>query len=113
MTQESGKPKVTKFRPKAADLARQVHELAKATENIGWSKHVREQMEARDISDHDVLKVLRTGSIEGDIVSGQAAGEWKCKMVARIKGNRDVGVVTVVCDGKRLWLKTAEWEDLR
>jgi hypothetical protein len=70
-------------------------------------------MDLRDISDHEVLRVLRTGDIKGEIAAGRAAGEWKCKMVARIKGNRDVGVVTIVCDGKRLFLKTAEWEDLR
>ena len=95
------------------EFSRQIRRLALDSANIGWSVHVTEQMERRDIQDIDVLKVLRTGSIEGEIVPGRAAGEWKCKMVARIKGNRDVGVVTVVCDGERLWLKTAEWEDLK
>lgn len=95
------------------DLCRQIRRLALDSANIGWSAHVREQMERRDVQDIDVLKVLRTGSIDGEVVPGRAAGEWKCKMVARIKGNRDVGVVTVVCDGERLWLKTAEWEDLK
>lgn len=102
-----------KLRPRGSDLRGQIQRLALDSGNLGWSDHILEQMEHRSISDHDVLKVLRTGSIEGDIVAGRAAGEWKCKMVANIKGNRSVGVVTVVCDGKRLWLKTAEWEDLR
>jgi len=104
---------VANFRPRADELCRQVRRLAHNTNNIGWSDHILERMEERDISDHQVLTVLRTGDIEGDITPGRSAGEWKCKMVARIKGNRDVGVVTVVCDGKRLWLKTVEWEDLR
>ena len=69
-------------------------------------------MVAREISDADALKVLREGDIEGEIDTGRSIGEWKCKMVARIKGNRDVGVVTVVVNGQRLFVKTVEWEDL-
>lgn len=101
------------FRPKASELRRTVVSLATNTTNVSWSDHALDQMAARDIFDTDVLKVLRTGEIEGEIVPGRSQGEWKCKMVARIKGNRDVGVVTVVCNGNRLFLKTVEWEDLR
>ena len=106
-------PKVAAFRPRSAELTRMIRQLAARTKNIGWSTHVYAQMEAREIREEDVLKVLRTGDIHGDIVSGRSPGEWRAKMVARIKANRDVGVVTVVCDGKRLFLKTAEWEDIR
>jgi hypothetical protein len=113
MTSKPEKSKVTDFRPRPAELRQQIHRLAQSSDNIGWSDHVLKQMDDRDISDHDVLKVLRTGTIEGKITAGRAAGEWKCKMVARIKRNRNVGVVTVVCNSRRLWLKTAEWEDLR
>lgn len=101
------------MRPRVADLRQTVVSLAVETANISWATHALAQMEARDISNHDVLKVLRTGSVKGEIVAGRSPGEWKCKMVARIKGQRDVGVVTVVCNGKRLFLKTVEWEDLR
>lgn len=101
------------FRPRASELARTIRELALDTHNIGWSDHALEQMAYRDISDSEVLRVLRTGDIEGEVSAGRSAGEWKCKMVARIKANRDVGVATVVCDGQRLFLKTVEWEDLR
>jgi len=47
-----------------------------------------------------------------DIEPGKNPGEWKCKMVANIKGNRDVGVATLVVNGQRLFVKTVEWEDL-
>lgn len=33
-------------------------------------------------------------------------------MVARIKGNRDAGVVTLVVESRRLIVLTVEWEDL-
>lgn len=50
--------------------------------------------------------------MEGEIEPGQNAGEWKCKIVAKIKGNREVGVVTIVMRVGRLFIKTVEWEDL-
>jgi hypothetical protein len=113
MKRQQEDPKVADFRPRPADITKSIRHLALDTGNIGWSDHVLEQMEYRDIQDTDVLHVLRTGEIYGDIVSGRSPGEWKCKIVAKIKANRDVGVVTVVCNGQRLFLKTAEWEDLR
>ncbi len=70
-------------------------------------------MEERGISDLDALRVLRRGQIEGDIEAGRSAGEWKCKVVARMTENRDVGVVTIVFSDRRLFIKTVEWEDLR
>lgn len=65
-------------------------------------------MEQRSISDRDALKALTKGCIEGPIEAGKSAGEWKCKMVYRLKASRDVGVVTVVMRNGRLWVKTVE-----
>ena len=70
-------------------------------------------MEERDISDLQALQVLRTGMIEGAIEAGKHKGEWKCKMVAGIRGRREVGVVTICSNGQRLFVKTVEWEDMR
>jgi len=103
---------VAEFRPRADDLKQTISALALDTSKISWSVHAQDQMVDRDISDADALKVLRNGDIEGEIVAGRSKGEWKCKMVTRIKGNRDVGVVTVVVNGQRLFIKTVEWEDL-
>lgn len=105
--------KIVDLRPRVGELEQTIKNLAQDTANISWSKHAQDQMVARDIFDGDALKVLRTGEIDGEIVAGRSVGEWKCKMVARIKGNRDVGVVTVVANSQRLFIKTVEWEDLR
>ena len=112
MSEKPEKRKVQDFRPRVDDLTKQINELAFDTSKVSWSKHAQDQMYERDISDADALKVLRRGDIEGDIVPGRSRGEWKCKMVARIKGNRDVGVATVVVNGQRLFIKTVEWEDM-
>jgi len=34
------------------------------------------------------------------------------KWLPTFKGNRDVGVATLVVNGQRLFVKTVEWEDL-
>jgi len=106
-------PEIVELRPKPGDLEQTVHRLAEDSSNVSWSNHAIDQMLDRSISDLQALKVLRTGLIDlDDIEPGKNPGEWKCKMVANIKGNRDVGVATLVVNGQRLFVKTVEWEDL-
>lgn len=69
-------------------------------------------MEERGISTLDALRVLRDGEIQGGIDAGRSKGEWKCKIIRRMKGTREIGVVTVVSSAGRLYVKTVEWEDL-
>lgn len=113
VSEQSQDSKIADFKPRPGDLANTIRHLAQDSNNVGWSDHAQDQMVSRDILDTQALKVLRTGDIEGEIEAGRSNGEWKCKMVAPIKGNRDVGVVTIVCNGKRLFVKTVEWEDMR
>ena len=113
MTTHPKDQKVVEFRPRIGDLEQTIKNLAQTTSNISWSQHAQDQMVARDISDAEAVKVLRSGFIEGEIEAGKYSGEWKCKMVARIKGNRDVGVATIVVNSQRLYIKTVEWEDIR
>lgn len=40
-------------------------------------------------------------------------GDWKCKVVMRLRGSRDAGVVTVIARGNTLVIVTMEWEDVR
>ena len=75
--------------------------------------HVEGRMELRDIDHMMMFEVLRTGYLEGDIVPGKNPGEWKAKMVKKMKGNRELGVVTIVIRNTRLFIKTVEWEDVR
>ena len=46
------------------------------------------------------------------IETGKKAGDWKCKVTQRIRGSREVGVITVVSTGDKLIIITTEWEDL-
>lgn len=70
-------------------------------------------MDLRDIDDRMMFEVLRTGYLKGSIEPGRKAGEWKVKMCKKMKGQREVGVVTVVIDMSKLFVKTVEWEDSR
>lgn len=64
----------------------QVRLIAANTSLIRWTAHVRDQMCARDITDADVLKILRTGDIEQEPIQGKNDGEWKVKVTRKLSG---------------------------
>ncbi|MCH9694283.1 MAG: DUF4258 domain-containing protein [Gammaproteobacteria bacterium] len=113
MTEEQRPNNILKLTPRVGDLEQTIHGLAEKSENVSWSIHALERMVERDITDLQILRVLRTGMIESEIEAGKNPGEWKCKMVAEIRGRREVGVVTICNNGQRLYVKTVEWEDMR
>ena len=92
------------------EITKRVRELA-ADGKILWADHTFERMEERGIDALMAKRVLLRGDIEGEPEPGKNRGEWKVKLVDRVKANRDVGVVTVVMN-KRLLVTTVEWEDL-
>jgi len=109
---------VRKFVPRPAALERRIRELAQDSRNVRWRSktyetHATARMEWRDITDRMMFDVLRTGYLTGDIEPGKNAGEWKVKMCKQLKGQREVGVVTIVINLERLFVKTVEWEDVR
>jgi hypothetical protein len=104
---------VKEFKPKPSELLKIIRRLAQDSKLVGFGGHSIDRMEQRGITRLDALRVLRTGQIEGDIEAGNAEGEWKCKIVSKLQGSREIGVVTIVANGRRLFVKTVEWEDLR
>jgi len=111
MAQQPPGKTIAQFRPRPAYLLEQIRSAAADSKNVAFGAHALERMEERDITTLDVLRTLRSGEIAGDIEAGKNIGEWKCKVVARKKGGRKVGVATVVLRTGRLFIKTAEWED--
>ena len=89
-----------------------IRRLAQDSGLVGFGNHSIERMEERGITRLDALRVLRGGDIRGEIEPGRSSGEWKCKVVMKIRGSREIGVVTVVANERRLFVKTVEWEDL-
>ena len=67
----------------------------------------------RDITDSDVLKILRAGDLEDEPVKGRNAGEWIVKLTRRLSGGRVAGVVAALLTDGKLRLVTTEWEDRR
>lgn len=99
--------------PRPDEVLTRIKRLAKDSKNVAFSTHAEDRMDERGITDLDALRVLRTGEIVGAIEPGKKEGEWKCKIVAPVKGRREVGVVTLLIRNSRLRIKTVEWEDLR
>jgi len=102
---------VAQFVPKPSELAATIRRLALDTGYVGFSEHCIDRMEERGVSRLEAVRVLRGGEIRGEIEAGKSQGEWKCKVVAKPRGSRELGVVTVVVNGQRLFVKTVEWED--
>ncbi|MCA3487208.1 MAG: DUF4258 domain-containing protein [Rhodobacter sp.] len=104
-------PSRVEFRPSPQKLLASVRTLAATSGNVSFGKHALDRMEERNITTLDVLRVLRSGEIEGKIEAGQGLGEWKCKIVERRPRARAIGVATIVKKENRLFIKTVEWED--
>ncbi|MGN6621976.1 MAG: DUF4258 domain-containing protein [Sphingomonas sp.] len=104
--------RVVPLRPKVADLHATIRKIAREDRLVYLSHHARERMERRSISRLDVVRVLTRGHIEGVVLPGDNPGEWKAKVVANVRGSRDIGVVTLVISFEKILVKTVEWEDL-
>lgn len=108
--------KVQQLRLSATDFEKRVRALAKDSKNVRWRSnhyetHAEERQESRGIDHFMMFEVLRTGHVKGEIRPGKYEGEWIGKMVKKMKGHRDVGVVTVLIRNNRLKVATTEWED--
>jgi Domain of unknown function (DUF4258) len=103
---------VTPFRltPKIAE--KRIHDAAADSDNIIFSDHAQDRMEERSIYDVHVLEILQTGHVV-EIPTLTEYDEWKCKIVKKLKGAREAGVVTIIMHNGKLFIKTVEWEDFR
>ena len=101
---------ILSFRPRPVQLLAFIRVTAADSRNVKFGDHALDRMEEREITTLDALRVLRTGHISGEITPGRSAGEWKCKIIAKRKGSREVGVVTVALRTGGLFVKTVEWE---
>ena len=110
--QTKGKP-VPLVPPRPEVVRDIVRALAADTANIQWRQHALDRMIERDITDAMALQVMRKGYVEGSIEAGKRPDEWVVKLADQMKGQREVGVVVVVVDLKKLRVITVEWEDLR
>lgn len=111
MAQNQPSGEIAAFKPRPHQLLATIQKLAADSRNVAFGRHARERMEERDITTLDALRVLLSGHISGEVTAGKSPGEWKCKVVARRKGSREIGVVTIVMNAGRLFIKTVEWED--
>lgn len=103
---------VTRYRMTPGIAERRIRNLAKASDNIAWSVHALQRMNEREIFDVDVLRILREGMVIDPPEETKNRGEWKCKIVFKLRGAREAGAVVIVLRTDRLFVKTVEWEDL-
>ena len=109
---DSSTRKIVPLKPRREELCAKIARIARADRLVYLGTHARERMEERSITRQDAIRVLRIGEIEGEIERGQKPREWKCKVIGKVKGSREIGVVTVVASGESIFIITVEWEDL-
>ena len=102
---------MTKFRLTLREAERRIHQTAGRTEHVIFGEHALERMEERGITDAQVYEVLRTGHVTEPPALTEL-GEWKCKIVKQLRGDREAGVITILLKSGKLFIKTVEWEDL-
>lgn len=81
-----------------------------------FSQHAAEQLLNRGYADRDVIAGFRIGDVIGEVRPGSKPGEWVCEVIfpgREDSGSRNIGVITIVQRGVRLFLKTIMWKDKR
>lgn len=106
-------PRIVDFKFTAAVAQERIRAAARVTTDIVWGRHIEDRMDQRGLMRQDVLRILRTGFVDEPPMKTEFAGEWKCKITLRIRGERVAGVAVVLLPDGRLFLKTVEWEDGR
>lgn len=112
MASHHARQNVTPFRLTANMAEKRIRDAAVDTQRIKWSKHALDRMAERGFSDIDVLRMLREGGCF-EPPEQTPRGEWKAKMVKKLRGARDAGTVVIILIDNCLLVKTVEWEDIR
>jgi len=99
-----------RLRPEKAQAI--IRETARDTDRIILGDHTLYRMGRRDISDVEIYRLLQRGHVMSEPTRTKY-GEWKCKVVAKIRGHREAGAITVILLSGKLFVKTIEWEDWR
>ena len=110
--QEPQKSSVVPYRLTIVMAEKRIRDAAIDSNNVILGHHAQERMEERGIYDVAVFEILRTGQVVGNPEKTENE-EWKCKVVKKLKGAREAGVITVILHSGRLFVKTVEWEDMR
>ncbi|MBV7259652.1 DUF4258 domain-containing protein [Erythrobacter crassostreae] len=103
---------VVDFKPSAERIQQTIRAIAEKDHKVFFGPHSKRRMHERGITRLDAVRVLKKGHVDGVIVPGDKVGEWKCKITGKVKGSREIGVVTIVSNGTSIFVKTVEWEDL-
>jgi Domain of unknown function (DUF4258) len=102
---------VRKFRMRPERAQALVRSIVVDTGKVIIGEHAKLRMQEREISDIEVYRILQTGYVMEE-PSQTERKEWKCKVVKKLKGNREAGVVTIILHSRMLFAQTVEWEDL-
>jgi hypothetical protein len=109
---DSKRSAVVRFRLRPEKAQEIIRQTALDSAKVILGSHALQRSDRRDISDIDVLRCLQRGHVLEEPQQTRYK-EWKCKVIYRLRGSRDAGIVTVIMNNGFLFVKTVEWEDRR
>ena len=89
---------------------KRIHQLASTSANIVFGFDALAGMRERGITDVQVLEILLAGFVSENPVLTEH-NDWQCKITKELRGRREAGILIVILQNSRLFLKTVEWED--
>lgn len=93
------------------EAEREVRARAQKRGNVIITDHAFDRVEGREITEPDVIHILRTGHVEVEM-ERLSGNDWKVLVTKRMKGRREAGVATIILrEDKLLIVKTVEWVD--
>lgn len=91
--------KVVRYEMKPQAFLDRVRTLAVSSENVFFTPHARKRMRQRDITDLQVLEVLRRGSVvQGEGPAPDIHGNWKATL-RKVVAGQDVNVPVALSEG--------------
>jgi hypothetical protein len=70
-----------------AEAIREIRALVDGKETVAFTAHARKRMKERHVSDMDVIRCLRGGSIEEGPYRDLKTGQWRCNVEGRWAGD--------------------------
>lgn len=110
MTNSPEESNVRPLRLRADRAQAIINAAAQDTANVIFGMHALQRMEERGVSDLEAYRILRTGHVS-EVPERTDKGEWKCKVIKKLRGQRVLGVIAIIIKHDRLFVKTVEWED--
>lgn len=102
---------VTVFRPSTSSLQKRVRSLA-ANENVVIARDLISELVRHEVSDLQVVQILKRAVVSADIQPSREEGGWLCIITDRQRWQKEVGSIFIEVSLGKLWVLKINWENV-